>query len=143
MKIFKIIPILTLVLLFSVSYAQEEKKMTEEEARLLIEEYNKREADAKAKIDELNPKLEALRGEIAILDEEIAKLEEEIAEKEPEKEKEYYVVKKGDWLSKLAEYPAVYGKGNYAMWPKIYRANKELIKDPDLIYPNWKLKIPR
>lgn len=54
-----------------------------------------------------------------------------------------YVVKPGDWLSKLAEYPEVYGWGNYAMWPRIYEANKDLIKDPDLIYPGWELKIPR
>lgn len=143
MKIFKIVSILTLVFLFSVSYAQEEKEMTEEEAKLLIEEYNKREADAKAKIDELKPKLEALRGEIAIIDEAIAKLEKKIAEEEVEEVGKYYVVKKGDWLSKLAEYSEVYGRGNYAMWPKIFRANKHLIKDPDLIYPGWKLTIPR
>ncbi|MGQ9706265.1 MAG: LysM peptidoglycan-binding domain-containing protein [bacterium] len=54
-----------------------------------------------------------------------------------------YVVKPGDWLSKLAEYPEVYGWGNYARWPDIYHANTDLIKDPDLIYPGWELKIPR
>ena len=54
-----------------------------------------------------------------------------------------YVVVPGDWLSKLAEYPQVYGHGNYARWPDIYHANQDLIKDPDLIYPGWELKIPR
>jgi nucleoid-associated protein YgaU len=54
-----------------------------------------------------------------------------------------YVVVPGDWLSKLAEYPQVYGWGNYARWPEIYHANTDLIKDPDLIYPGWVLKIPR
>ena len=28
-------------------------------------------------------------------------------------------------------------------WKKIYEANKDRIKDPDLIYPGWLLKIPR
>jgi len=54
-----------------------------------------------------------------------------------------YVVVPGDWLSKLAEYPEVYGWGNYARWPDIYHANQDLIWDPDLIYPGWELKIPR
>lgn len=54
-----------------------------------------------------------------------------------------YVVMPGDWLSKLAEYPEVYGWGNYARWPDIYHANDDLIWDPDLIYPYWELKIPR
>jgi len=56
-----------------------------------------------------------------------------------------YTVVEGDWLSKLAEYEEVYGPGKhmYRRWPEIYDANKDLIKDPDLIYPGWVLKIPR
>ena len=48
---------------------------------------------------------------------------------------EEYVVKPGDSLSKIG---ARYGIG----WKQIYEANKNLIKDPDLIHPGWKLKIP-
>ena len=49
-----------------------------------------------------------------------------------------YVVVKGDSLSKIAkrEY------GDAQMWRTIYEANKDLIKDPDLIYPGQTLKIP-
>jgi len=56
-----------------------------------------------------------------------------------------YTVVEGDWLSKLAEYEEVYGPGHqyYKRWPEIYDANKDLIKDPNLIYPGWVLKIPR
>ena len=54
-----------------------------------------------------------------------------------------YTVKKGDWLSKLAEYEEVYGKGNYWKWPVIYRANRDQIKNPDLIYPGQTFKVPR
>ena len=49
-----------------------------------------------------------------------------------------YVVKKGDSLSKIAK--ESYGDANE--WRKIYEANRDLIKDPDLIYPGQTLKIP-
>src|SRR5687767_11095 len=49
-----------------------------------------------------------------------------------------YVVVKGDTLSKIAQ--RAYGDGN--KWRKIFEANKELIKDPDLIYPGQSLRIP-
>jgi nucleoid-associated protein YgaU len=49
-----------------------------------------------------------------------------------------YVVVKGDSLSKIAkrEY------GDAAKWSRIYEANQDIIKDPDLIYPGQTLKIP-
>ena len=49
-----------------------------------------------------------------------------------------YVVKQGDSLSRIAK--ERYGNAN--QWPKIYEANKDVIKDPDLIYPGQTLKIP-
>jgi nucleoid-associated protein YgaU len=49
-----------------------------------------------------------------------------------------YTVKKGDSLSKIAK--AHYGDAN--QWRKIYEANKERIKNPDLIQPGWVLTIP-
>ena len=48
---------------------------------------------------------------------------------------EVYVVVKGDNLSKIGK---KYGIG----WKEIYEANKDKIKDPDLIQPGWKLTIP-
>jgi nucleoid-associated protein YgaU len=49
-----------------------------------------------------------------------------------------YVVVKGDSLSKIAQ--RAYGDGN--KWRKIYEANKDVIKNPDLIYPGQSLRIP-
>jgi nucleoid-associated protein YgaU len=49
-----------------------------------------------------------------------------------------YVVAKGDNLSKIAK--REYGRAED--WPKIYEANKDVIKNPDLIYPGQSLKIP-
>lgn len=48
---------------------------------------------------------------------------------------EEYTVKSGDSLSKIASH---YG----LKWKDIFEANKDLIKNPDLIQPGWKLKIP-
>lgn len=50
-------------------------------------------------------------------------------------------VYKGEFLWRIASYPEIYGDG--AKWPVIYRANKDQIKDPDLIYPNQIFVIPR
>jgi nucleoid-associated protein YgaU len=49
-----------------------------------------------------------------------------------------YVVVKGDSLSKIAkrEY------GDAGKWRTIYEANKDQIKDPDLIYPGQELRVP-
>lgn len=49
--------------------------------------------------------------------------------------KEYEVVK-GDSLSKI-------GKKFGIAWKEIYEANRNIISNPDLIQPGWKLKIPQ
>jgi nucleoid-associated protein YgaU len=49
-----------------------------------------------------------------------------------------YTVVSGDSLSKIArrEY------GDAKLWPRIFEANKDIIKNPDLIHPGQVLKIP-
>jgi nucleoid-associated protein YgaU len=49
-----------------------------------------------------------------------------------------YTVVKGDSLSKIAK--REYGDAN--KWRAIYEANRDLIKDPDLIYPGQLLNVP-
>jgi len=51
---------------------------------------------------------------------------------------EYYLIQSGDSLSKIAK--KYYN--NAAEYPRIFEANKEVIKDPDLIYPGQKIRIP-
>jgi len=48
------------------------------------------------------------------------------------------IVKEGEWLYNISrrEY------GNSSGWQKIYDANKALIDNPDLIFPNQELVIP-
>ena len=49
-----------------------------------------------------------------------------------------YEVKSGDSLSKIAK--REYGNANE--WNRIFEANKDILKDPDKIYPGQKLRIP-
>ena len=56
----------------------------------------------------------------------------------PVQKVEYYEIVSGDTLSGIAK--KYYGK---AMdYPRIFEANREVIKDPDLIYPGQKIRIP-
>ena len=56
----------------------------------------------------------------------------------PAPEVEYYTIVSGDSLSKIAK--KFYG--NPMDYPKLFDANKEVIKDVDLIYPGQKIRIP-
>lgn len=51
---------------------------------------------------------------------------------------EYYVIQAGDTLSKLAKHYY----GNAMDYPKIFEANREVIKDPDKIFVGQKIRIP-
>jgi nucleoid-associated protein YgaU len=55
----------------------------------------------------------------------------------PTRDKVYEVVS-GDSLSRIAkrEY------GDASEWQRIFEANRDVIKDPDKIYPGQKLRIP-
>ncbi len=57
----------------------------------------------------------------------------------PEPEADFYEVKKGDTLSKIA-------KAHYGDWKKyhdIFDANKPMLSDPDKIYPGQTLRLPK
>ena len=51
-----------------------------------------------------------------------------------------YKVVRGDHLWGIAKKKEHYG--NAFAWPIIYKANRDQIKDPDLIYPNQVFKVP-
>jgi nucleoid-associated protein YgaU len=54
-------------------------------------------------------------------------------------ESEFVLVEEGDTLWGIAE--RAYGNG--ARYTEIFEANREVIEDPDLIFPGQKLRIPR
>ncbi|MGB5605778.1 MAG: peptidoglycan-binding protein LysM [Gammaproteobacteria bacterium] len=51
---------------------------------------------------------------------------------------EYYEIVSGDTLSGIAK--KYYGDA--MQYPRLFEANREVIKDPDLIYPGQKIRIP-
>ena len=57
---------------------------------------------------------------------------------DPEPEPRFYTVEKGDSLSKIAK--EVYG--DFKKWEELFEANKEVIENPDLIYPGQQIRIP-
>ncbi len=69
-------------------------------------------------------------------------LKEQVPTKEETKEgtekERFYTVKKGDTLSKIAE--KYYGDAS--KYNIIFKANRDVIKNPNLVYPGQKLKIP-
>ena len=49
-----------------------------------------------------------------------------------------YEVKSGDTLSKIAKQQY----GSVSEWRRIFEANKDIVKDPDKIFPGQVLRIP-
>ncbi len=58
---------------------------------------------------------------------------------EEEEAGEYYTIKSGDTLGGIAKKHL----GNAMAYKKIFEANREVIKDPDKIYPGQKIFIPK
>jgi len=56
----------------------------------------------------------------------------------PSPKVEYYIIQKGDTLSKIAKH--YYADAN--AYPRIFDANREVIKNADLIFPGQKIRIP-
>jgi nucleoid-associated protein YgaU len=68
----------------------------------------------------------------------IGSVDDQIQVANPEPAAQYYDVKPGDNLSKIAK--QVYGDAN--KYHQIFEANRPMLKDPDAIFPGQKLRIP-
>ena len=68
----------------------------------------------------------------------VAHVDDQLTVVAPEPESKFYTVKSGDNLSKIAK--EFYGDAN--QYPKIFEANKPMLKDPDEIFPGQVLRIP-
>ena len=99
-------------------------------ARLVDDE---KYADAHLKLKDFNNVIQEIKTEIAN-----AKRQEANALAAQSTTQVYYVVK-GDSLWKIAKKAL----GNPFKWMAIYNLNKDLIKNPDLIFPGQQFKIPQ
>ena len=86
-------------------------------------------------------KVPDFRRDFSDLDNKIANISASLEAAKPKYYEDSYTVVKGDWLSKIAGYSFIYG--DISKWPIIYRANRDQIKDPNMIHPNQVIKIPR
>jgi len=93
---------------------------------------------------------QAKQKRIEVLSQDIAQKRDEIkkpaapaapAAEAPEPYPARYVVKKNDTLPSIAARHDIYNDS--FMWPLIYKANRDQIKDPKVVYVGQDLKIPR
>jgi nucleoid-associated protein YgaU len=101
---------------------------------------------SKARLEEERRLAEDLERRIAGVDTELTQLRAETARLEREIEEAMalpttWTVRKGECLWWIAGYEVIYN--DPLKWPRIYEANTDQIKDPDLIYPDQVLRIPR
>ena len=97
-----------------------------ERLKVLLEERNRENAELKRKLNDALDRNATLETRIYVME----------GENVPQ-----YEVRKGDSLWKIAKKQEIYG--NPRLWIKIFNANMDRIKNPNVIFPGQLLKIPR
>lgn len=115
------------------------QRLKEEALQKEIEEQAIREEEARARV-------EAERKRQQELVEAQRKLQQENERKgaalaPPPPQPTVYTVRRGETLPQIAARPELYNDA--ALWPLIYRANRDQIRDPYQLWPGQVLKIPR
>ena len=86
-------------------------------------------------------KIPDFQDDIMMIENRLNRLETELESKRPKHFEDIYTVVAGETLSKISGYHFIYN--DPAKWGIIYRANRDHIKDPNIINPDQILKIPR
>ncbi len=116
----------------------------------IAEEQRRREAAEAARVEEERLMLEAAEAESRLREQErqAAEKEAQAAASRMEKSKEAtvtlvnsYTVRRGETLPQIAARAEIYNDSS--LWPLIYRANRDQIRDPRQLWPGQTLKIPR
>jgi len=119
---------------YAVAEATKARLAAEEEARLAAEEEARKKAEEEARLK--------AEEEARIKAEEARKKAEEEARKKAERiPLSEYRVNEKDTLSSIAALPGVYN--DPLLWPLLYQANRDQIKDPSAIHVGQLLNIPR
>lgn len=105
----------------------------------LLAEYRSELEQERATIADLEAKISRVDTELQPIEAEVKKLQKEI---------DYWnslptswTVKRGESLYRISSYEEIYADGT--KWHRIYRANRDKIEDPNLIYVDQILAIPR
>jgi nucleoid-associated protein YgaU len=69
----------------------------------------------------------------------VGQVDDQLQVAQPAPEARFYTVKRGDTLSKIAQAH----DGDATQYPRIFEANRPLLRDPDEIYPGQTLRIPQ
>jgi len=86
-------------------------------------------------------KIPDFQDDVIMIENRLNRLETELESKRPKYFEDSYTVLEGETLSKISGYHFIYN--DPAKWGIIYRANRDQIKDPNIINPDLILKIPR
>ncbi len=115
----------------------EKEKQAAEAARVRAAESEKQRLAALEAAKQAQAKTQAELGKVTSQEEQ-ERLERMAGTAAKAAEARTYLVKSGDSLSKIAKREM----GNANDWQKIFDANKDVIKDPNKIFPGQKIKIP-
>lgn len=117
----------------------EERKRAAEEAARREEERLAREA---AEAVERQRRQEQLKAAAEARAAQAARTHTQVRERElPLPQPSAYTVRRGETLPQIAARPEIYADAS--LWPLIYRANRDQIRDPKRLWPGQALRIPR
>jgi len=133
--------------------AEEYKELSRDEALEYCEKLaqeidiqNDNAAAANSMMSDLDDEIAALEAELAAVKSSAEPLRERVGELEAELRElqelpQSYTVVKDDYLIKISGKNRIYGDA--AKWKRLYRGNRDQIRDPNLIYPDQILMVPR
>lgn len=124
---------------------RQELKRTKER---LLEEARQREAEHKARLEEQRLMRVAAEAENRLREQERQRAEEQariqakaLAQGNLASLPLAYTVRRGETLPQIAARTEIYNDSS--LWPIIYRANRDQIRDPKQLWPGQTLKVPR
>jgi nucleoid-associated protein YgaU len=116
----------------------------------LAEAQRQRVAAEAARVEEERLMLQAAEAEARLREQELRAAElktqsqaamKEVSKESPQQQAYSYTVRRGETLPQIAARTEIYNDSS--LWPLIYRANRDQIRDPRQLWPGQNLKIPR
>jgi nucleoid-associated protein YgaU len=120
--------------------------------QVMADEKRQRAAEEAARAEEERLMIQAAEAEIRLREQELLKaaqqdqavsaIKRETSSKEsPAIQTTIYTVRRGETLPQIAARSEIYNDAS--LWPLIYRANRDQIRNPTQLWPGQNLKIPR